>query len=169
MCFEYSFKLRIGDVVRLGSVLVFEFILERQALDADVLLELLHHVFVLLCGLDAFHLVSQGVFLHVVGGVEGVRHVDGQGGVILQHFGKCDVIYEFVLVKLVRVRLVGLLFKDGVYFFFGQFGHVDFQQRLCFLLVAHLFSQFIEVIELFSEVDTISANFSLDFGHDFSD
>lgn len=169
MCFEYPFELRVGDVVRLGPVLILKFILECQAIDADVLLELLHHVFVLLGGLDASHLVGQGVFLHVVGGVECVTHVDGQSWVLLQNFGECNVIYEFILVELVRVWLVGLLFKDGVYFLFGQLGHVDFQKRLCFLLVAYLFSQFIEVIELLSEVDTISANFSLNLGHDLSD
>lgn len=130
-----------------------------------MLLKLFHHVFVFLGRFDAFDLVGEGVFLHVVGSIKCVTDINSQSWILLQHFGLGDVIYKFILVELAWVRLVGLLFKDGVYFFFGQLRHVDFQKRLRFLLMAHLFSEFVEVIELFPEVDTISANFSLDLGH----
>jgi hypothetical protein len=68
-----------------------------------VILELLHHVFVFFRCFDGGHFVLEGVFFHVVGSIQGVTYVDGQGGVILQDFGGSDVIDEFVVVELVGV------------------------------------------------------------------
>lgn len=133
-----------------------------------MLLEVLHHVFVLLGCLDACHLVNECVFLHVVSSIERVTDVNGERWIVLQHFGECNVIYEFVLVELIWVRQVRVLFEHCVYFFFSQLRHVDFEQTLRFLLVAHLLAQLVEVIELFPKVDSVPAYFGFDLRHDFT-
>jgi hypothetical protein len=101
---EYALVLGVGDVVGPGAVEVFELVLEGESLHAEVLPQLLHQRLVFLCALHFACLVLQGVLLHVVRSVQHVTGVHSLPWVVLQHFGRCDLVDEYILVEVIVIN-----------------------------------------------------------------